>query len=308
MDISVLIIPLKNIMSKYFHFFLSEKSKEKVEEIILFIAIGSFLLHLSLVVLYNSHLLKLSESISLMFSNPISVIYTPFSFVLFYEFYLLIYYLPKSFTTYIGKQYEIVTLIIIRRLFKDLSNLEISSDWFKLKNDLQFTYDILSTILLFFLIYIFYELAKRNMRDVKVNKKNITNSMNNFITFKKIIAILLVPTLFLMVFYNSVNWLLHLNSSESQTKNFNNIFFYDFFTVLILVDVLLLLLSFLHTDKFHKVIRNSGFIISTILLRLSFTSDGLMSSALALGAVSFGIFLLFIHNLYDRSEILYPME
>jgi hypothetical protein len=295
-------------MSKYFHFFLSEKSKEKVEEIILFIAIGSFLIHLSLVVIYNSHLLYLSESISKMFSNPISVIYTPFSFVLFYEFYLLIYYLPKSFTTYIGKQYEIVTLIIIRRLFKDLSNLEISSDWFTLKNDLQFTYDILSTILLFFLIYIFYELAKRNFRDVKINKMNITNSMNNFITFKKLIAMLLVPTLFFMVFYNSVNWLFHINSTETPTKNFNNIFFYDFFTVLILVDVLLLLLSFLHTDKFHKVIRNSGFIISTILLRLSFTSDGLMSSALAIGAVSFGIFLLFIHNLYDRSEILYPME
>ncbi len=295
-------------MAKYFNFFLSEESKEKVEEIILFIAIGSFLLHLSLVVLYNSHLLKLSESISMMFSNPISVIYTPFSFVLFYEFYLLIYYLPKSFTTYIGKQYEIVTLIIIRRLFKDLSNLEISSDWFTLKNDLQFTYDILSTILLFFLIYTFYELAKRNFRDVKINKMNITNSMNNFITFKKLIAMLLVPTLFFMVFYNSVNWLFHINSTETPTKNFNNIFFYDFFTVLILVDVLLLLLSFLHTDKFHKVIRNSGFIISTILLRLSFTSDGLMSSALAIGAVSFGIFLLFIHNLYDRSEILYPME
>ena len=192
MDFSVISIYLKNIMSKYFNFFLSEKSKEKVEEIILFIAIGSFLLHLSLVVLYNSHILKLSESISMMFSNPISVIYTPFSFVLFYEFYLLIYYLPKSFTTYIGKQYEIVTLIIIRRLFKDLSNLEISSDWFRLKNDLQFTYDILSTILLFFLIYIFYELAKRNFRDVKISKTNITNSIHYFITFKKIIAILII--------------------------------------------------------------------------------------------------------------------
>jgi hypothetical protein len=33
-----------------------------------------------------------------------------------------------------------------------------------------------------------------------------------------------------------------------------------------------------------------------------------MSSALAIGAVSFGILLLFIHNLYDRSELLYPME
>ncbi len=298
-------------MEKIFNLFLSEKSKEKGEELILFIAIGSFLLHL-LFVLFNSFsIISFSRTFSALFSNPISVIYTPFSFVLIYEFYLLIYYLPKSFTTYIGKQYEIVTLIIIRRLFKDLSILEISSDWFTLKNDLQFTYDILSTILLFFLIYIFYELAKRNFRDVMINKKEVPNSIKNFINFKKLISIFLVPTLFFMVFYNSFLWLMHVISpsvSETVPKNFNNLFFYDFFTVLILVDVLLLLLSFLHTDKFHKVIRNSGFIISTILLRLSFTTDGLMSSALAIGAVSFGIFLLYIHNLYDRSEILDPIK
>lgn len=297
---------------KIFSVFLSEKSKEKGEKFILFIAISSFVIHLGIILIANLSFFPALIQNYPNLSNPISVIYTPFSFVLIYEFYLLIYYLPKSFTTYIGKQYEIVTLIIIRRLFKDLSNLEISSDWFNLKNDLQFTYDILSTILLFFLIYVFYELAKRNYRDVRINQRQVPQSVISFINLKKVIAIFLVPLLILMVSYNSIHWVLHATSTSSaivkDVKNFNNIFFYDFFTVLILVDVLLLLLSFLHTDKFHKVIRNSGFIISTILLRFSFTTEGLMSSALTILAVIFGILLLFIHNLYDRGEINFPME
>ncbi|MFN9581810.1 MAG: hypothetical protein ACK566_03965, partial [Bacteroidota bacterium] len=86
--------------------------------------------------------------------NPIAAIYTPFSFILVYEVYLLIYYLPKSTSTYIAKQYEIIALVIIRRLFKDLSDLSLSSDWFSIKNDLQFTYDLLTSVLLFFLIYL----------------------------------------------------------------------------------------------------------------------------------------------------------
>jgi hypothetical protein len=301
---------LEEYSKKVFGVFLSEKSKEKGEEFILFIAISSFMIHLGIILIANLSFFPTLIQKYPNLSNPISVIYTPFSFVLIYEFYLLIYYLPKSFTTYIGKQYEIVTLIIIRRLFKDLSNLEISSDWFSLKNDLQFTYDILSTILLFFLIYVFYELAKRNYRDLRKNQEKVSQSVVNFINFKKVIAIFLVPLLILMFSYNSIHWILQSismsNAISTEVKNFNNIFFYDFFTVLILVDVLLLLFSFLHTDKFHKVIRNSGFIISTILLRFSFTTEGLVSSALTILAVTFGILLLFIHNLYDRSEINYP--
>jgi hypothetical protein len=298
------------MLLRVFNLLLSDESKEKGEEFILFVAIGSFLLHLFVYFLNSIGLVNIPDSYKYLFSNPIVVIYTPFSFVLIYEFYLLIYYLPKSFTTYIGKQYEIITLIILRRLFKDLSVLELSSDWFTLKNDLQFTYDILSTIVLFFLIYIFYELAKRNYLDVKQNKQILPGSIENFIKFKKIISVFLVFILIFMVFFNTISWLygISLGVNITANKNINNLFFYDFFTILILVDVLLLLLSFLHTDKFHKVIRNSGFIISTILLRFSFTTDGLMSSLLILVAVCYGIFLLMIHNMYDRSEIQSPMN
>ena len=136
------------------NFLLSEKVKLKIEKSILVISMISFVVHLALIYLKRYGIVNLFEE-SNFFENPIAAIYTPFSFILVYEVYLLIFYLPRSITTYITKQYEIITLIVIRRIFKDLSNLELSSDWFVIKNDLDFTYDIVTAILLFFMIYLF---------------------------------------------------------------------------------------------------------------------------------------------------------
>ena len=82
-------------------------------------------------------------------------------------------------------------------------------------------------------------------------------------------------------------------------SNINHVFFDEFFTVLIIVDVILLLVSFFFTDQFHKVIRNSGFVISTILIRLSFSVEGLLNNILILTAVIFGWLILVIYNRYD---------
>jgi len=117
---------------------LSNHAKERGEKIILYVAIASFFVHLSLIFLVAQGLIDVPKEAKL-FSSPIAAIYTPFSFILIYEVYLLVYYLPHSITTYIGKQYEIITLIIIRRLFKDLANLELTSNWFQVQDDLQFT-------------------------------------------------------------------------------------------------------------------------------------------------------------------------
>jgi len=138
---------------------LSDSTRGKTEKIILKLALISFFIHLAVIYLMkfgfidyplNSELLK----------NPISAAYTPFSFILIYEVYLLIYYLPRSFTTYITKQYEIITLIIIRKLFKDLSALELTENWFEIKGDLQFTYDLIASLLLFYLIFLFQKQNK----------------------------------------------------------------------------------------------------------------------------------------------------
>jgi hypothetical protein len=91
-------------------------------------------------------------------------------------------------------------------------------------------------------------------------------------------------------------------SGAKAFKNLNNIFFDEFFTILIVVDVLLLLSSFFYSDTFHKIIRNSGFIISTILIKISFSTEGIINNALVIGAVFFGLVILVTHNLYQRED------
>jgi len=67
------------------------------------------------------------------------------------------------------------------------------------------------------------------------------------------------------------------------------------------VDVILLLISFFYTDKFHKIIRNSGFVVSTILIRMSFGVSGLISTILIVAAVLFGLAIIVIHNKYQKN-------
>ena len=284
---------------------LSPGTRHKSERVIILIAIGSFLVHLLLITLVDLRVLELNDYSKLL-TNPIAAIYTPFSFILIYEVYLLVYYLPKSTTTYIGKQYEIITLILIRRVFKDLSRLEITPDWFTVKEDLQFTYDLLATVALFYLIFVFYKLSRPHAsRSLKA--ENLSSEVIGFIRIKNAIAVCLIPILVALAVYSFSHWVYEnffsISRAVKTITDVNKIFFDDFFTILILTDVLLLMISFLHTDKFSKVIRNSGFIISTILIKLSFGIEGLLNTGLIVVAVLFGVVILGTHNQYEKITV-----
>ncbi len=295
-------IDFSKILEKLYQKLLSKKTKDKSERVILWIALMSFIIHLLIIGLIHFNIITINEPSNLL-KNPIAAIYTPFSFVLVYEVYLLIYYLPRSISTYISKQYEIIALIIIRRLFKDLSDLSFSSNWFNIKNDLQFTYDLLASVLLFYLIYLFHVQRTRVFRTIK-NSENHFSSISKFITAKKWIASALVPILLVIAIYSFLNWSIGIfqpiEGNAISFKNINNIFFEQFFSILIVADVILLLFSFFHTDEFHKVIRNSGFIISTILIRISFSVSGIINNILIVSAVLFGLSMLFIHNKFEK--------
>ncbi|MDG1422304.1 MAG: hypothetical protein P8P78_00885 [Flavobacteriaceae bacterium] len=295
-------VKINKILQLLFDKLLSDKTRTKTEKVILNIALLSFFIHLAFIYLSKLDIINFTSSSELL-NNPISAIYTPFSFILIYEVYLLIYYLPKSFTTYITKQYQIITLIIIRKLFKDLSALELTSDWFEIKGDLQFTYDLIASLLLFFLIYLFQKQGKQKIKQ----QINLQPVIEKFVQKKRLIAIILVPLFFFMALNTLIKWSTGITISSSEfpsLESINNLFFDQFFTVLILVDVVLLLISFFYTDQFHKIIRNSGFIISTILIRMSFGVSGLINTILILVAVLFGLAILSIHNKYEKNYLI----
>ncbi|MEM6822618.1 MAG: hypothetical protein AAF558_11840 [Verrucomicrobiota bacterium] len=293
------------MLDRAFDFFFSEQRRKFFERLILAIAVVGFLVHLSWIYLIEFGWIEMQE-IPALLNNPIAAAYTPFSFILVYEVYLLVYYLPRSITTYISKQYEIITLIIIRRLFKDLSSVEVSPNWFEIKGDLQFTYDLIGSLLLFYLLYLFQQQGNRR-RQFAAYHQRPAGSLELFVRLKKGIAVCLIPVLFVVASYTFISWTVGTvfpgRSIGTSFDNINHIFFDEFFGILIIVDVLLLLFSFFITDDFHKIIRNSGFIVSTILIRLSFSVEGLVSVALVVTSVVFGLLILLIFNQYEKAHI-----
>jgi hypothetical protein len=120
--------------------------------------------------LINYNLIELSVVGTNLFSNPISALYTPFSFILVYEAFLLIYYIPRSFTTAVGKQYQIMSLIVIRKIFKDIPLVDLNANWIENSNNQQLVFDLVGVLIIFFLIYLF-KITKERLPIKRVSDK-----------------------------------------------------------------------------------------------------------------------------------------
>ena len=296
--INVIMKFINKQISNVFSLIFSDTSQDFVEKSIITFAIVSFIVHLSLILLSSSDLGILSLSGEL-FENPLAAIYTPFSFILIYEVYLLIFYLPQSFTYYLSKQYEIITLIVLRRFFKDISVLDFSDTQNSLMNNVSILYDVIAAIIMFLLLYFFRK--NLNIKDRK--KVNLGSDLKSFIIQKKFIAIILVPVFAFLALDSFQAWFTGFDRVGYST-NINYIFFEQFFTFLIFVDISILLLSFYYKNDFHKIIRNSGFIISTVIIRISFGITGILNLSLLILAIIIGIMVQKIHNLYEKDILL----
>ena len=282
--------------SKIFDFFLSNNSKKNIEKYVLVISIVGFIFHLLLIYLNKFEIIKINDTYNLL-NNPISAVYTPFSFILVYEIYLLIYYLPRSISTYISKQFEIITLIVIRRIFKKISDIDFEKELIFNSFSLDIFIDLGAALILFFLIYLF----RRN--SIKSEKNSDEESFKIFIRIKKWTSSLLIPILSVLALTNFIKWLIISYLNPIESSSINSIFFDEFFQILILVDVLLLIFSFFNSDSFHMIIRNSGFIISTILIRISFVAEGLTNIILIISALLFGLMILIIYNECEKRKL-----
>ncbi|MDB4130844.1 hypothetical protein N9600_01670 [Flavobacteriaceae bacterium] len=283
-------------MEDLFSRIFSEKAIKMFEKYILYLASIGFVIHLIVILLNNYNIIELSIVGPDLFSNPISALYTPFSFILIYEAFLLIYYIPRSFTTAVGKQYQIMSLIVIRKIFKDIPLVDLNANWIENADNQQLIFDLVGVLIIFFLIYLF-KITKERLPIKPVSEK-----LDRFIASKKLVSIVLLPILFSICIVSFVNWYNGVFIEESFDENLNNLFFNEFFTILILADVFILLLSFQYTERYSQLIRNTGFIISTILLRLSFSVSGLTSILLIISGIVFGLLILLIYNAIEKEK------
>ncbi len=261
---------------------LSEATKERIERGLVAFALGMFLIHLVLFGL--NQVLELNWT-SAYFGHPLQTLYTPFSAILVAEVYLLIYYLPTSFARSMGKQMEIVALIEIRSVFKDV---DFTSKW---PWEADFFPHLLGAVALGGILALFYRILPR--RAARIEEVDL----NRFIDIKKILAGFLFVYLVVLSAWSVLTWGQEvLMQPISEIHDPNDFFYNDFFTALILIDVLLLVISFRYLNDFGLVLRNCGFIVGTILLRRALALEAWHALSYELTSGILAVLVLILHR------------
>jgi hypothetical protein len=300
-----------NDAHELYSFLNSEESKAYVEKLFIYFAFTLFVIHLGVIFIAENFAVfpALFRNLN---TNYLSALYTPFSIILVYEVYFMILALPLSFTESIKKQYEIISLIIIRRVFKDLSDFsDFSEVWEQTDQFLDIVFDLCGGLVLFLLVGAFYHASK--------NRKQASNSekLNKFIRFKEFIALVLAVLLLWLAVAAFSEWAREVILSTYYMMEYNleldSLFFKDLFTVMIFTDVLIFIASFLYSKRYEVLIRNAGFIVSTILIRISLTVKNEYGVLVAIGAVLTGIIVQLIYRYFSWLDIndddrIYPSQ
>lgn len=273
-------------LAQLFERYVTPKNIRMFEVLIIRLAVVFFVCHLALLFLLN-HVPALHRGHSF---NYLKAIYTPFSFILVYEVFLLVIILPESMTEFIGKQFEIITLITLRSFFHDIAGVQMHSPMHL--NDpevLSLGYDLLASLVMFALTVLFHRLHSRH------REPDGQQPLQRFINLKKSLSVCLILVLLATSVSSFAMWISDavpalLNRTEFPDPN--AFFYVDFFSVMIYADVLLLIISFLHDSSFYTVFRNASFIISTVLLRLSLTMERPMNHIVAINAFAFSVIVM----------------
>jgi hypothetical protein len=272
----------------------------RIERLMITLAVVGFMLHLLLVWLC-SLLPALAPLRPIVGVNYLGALYTPFSAILFYELLLLVLSIPESTTLALGRQFEIISLITIRNVFKDLAEFESLSNLEAQTGILQkVLLDMGGGVLLFLMVGVFYHVNR--VRTPQEQMQPATLAL--FIAQKKLVALCLSALFFILLGTSLASWgsaaLATLGGEGAPPRSLTTIFYTDIFTVLVFADVLLLVLSLRLSDSYPLVFRNAGFVASTILLRISIGAAWPYSLLAAIAAVGFGLLINTVYKYGSR--------
>jgi hypothetical protein len=289
---------MNNLLQKsgnYFDKYFNAKNVRKVELLILRAAVFAFLFHLLIIFLGNNFLYFKNLQ-----HSYLKAIYTPFSFILFYEVFLLVIIIPKSISEFVGKQFEVITLITLRGFFHDIADLDLKN-FININNPefISLLYDLLASLIMLSLTILYYKIYQNN------RKSEVVNELNNFINIKKLVSLSMIIILLVLSISSLYLWGTEMLEALKLNKDYpnpNTVFYADFFSIMIFVDVLLLIISFIYHFSFFTIFRNASFIITTILIRMSLTTEKPMNYIIILIGFLFSIVSFYLYSLRNTNN------
>ena len=278
-------------------FVLGQNTDAFLRRVAINFAILGFLLHLLFCVLYDLSFIESSDLDSFI-DSYLDALYTPFSIILAYEVYELIRAIPESFSNSIGKQFEVVTLLVVRDIFKNLADIG-DADNVSIDADVAFiAMEAVAFVILFGTALYF-----RHQTSVAKKPTQQDESVRAFVQQKKHLACGLAVVYIFVALYSFTTWLTGVVDGDTGLSR--TVFFSDFFTWLIVSDIVILLASYRHITDFPQLARNTGFILSTVIIRVGIGIPGYTGAALFIlsAALAACVLRLSLHdNPTDESE------
>ena len=252
---------------------MGEETEDRIRKVAIVSAVVGFFLHIGLWALDSTGRISITGEASELVSSPLSSLYTPFSILLVYEVYQLIRTIPDSFSSSVGKQYEIATLLVVRDILKRLSEVEGTEGW-EISSDLGF----LLVECAAFLALFYTSLTYFRMSDNSTKSGDMSGDIAVFVESKRLVANFMLIVFLLTAAYSFFTWIVSVQEGGGSVSRV--IFFLDFFTFLILADILILLVSYWFYTDFGNLARNTGFVLSTVIIRVAISSEGVSAMVL----------------------------
>jgi hypothetical protein len=254
---------------------------------------GAFLLSLLLIELARLELMPRVFGI-LMPTNHLYAISWVMTLLLIVETLDLIFALANSVANALGKQLEIVSLVLLRKAFDELPDFpepiavagHIEAIW-------MMAGQASGALVLFALLLLYYRLQEHEttFRDPR--------QLADFIGLKKLVSMLLLVSFVVVGVVAGVDSLTLLAGEGSLSLRF----FEVFFTLLIFADILIALASIASGRGYRVVFRNFAFALVTVMLRLALAAEPCTNALLGVGAAAFAVAVSWTFRLSGKLEI-----
>ncbi|DAC48112.1 MAG TPA: hypothetical protein HA308_00425, partial [Candidatus Thalassarchaeaceae archaeon] len=169
--------------------------------------------------------------------------------------------------------YEIATLLVVRDILKRLSEVESSDGW-EVSSDVGFLLiECTAFLALFYTSLTYYRISVNTVKEEEMRSDIVL-----FIEAKRGIANTMLLVFLVVAAFSFSTWAGSVQEGGGSVSR--AIFFLDFFTFLILADILILLISYWFYTDFRNLARNTGFVLSTVIIRVAISSEGVSSMIL----------------------------
>ncbi|HET8883955.1 MAG TPA: hypothetical protein VFM68_00610 [Candidatus Saccharimonadales bacterium] len=260
------------------------KHEKTISKIILITALGVFLFSLLSYGFDNFYPNILPRQF--VPDSLLSTIDAAFALILIYELFALTLGTRGPFISFIHREFEIISLIVLRDVFKQLDQLSAT-----------FNHQLLVELAVVaagsILLYFFVELLERvsnNLLSGPIKEERLTEK-SWLLAVKSLSQLLLIVYFIGIVAYEGIGWLIGV-----PTLGYGTNFLILVFSGLIIYNILTLFIVLISATTYETLFEHSALVLASSVVLISLPRDPLVSVPMIIGALLFVIATVFLHG------------